>query len=130
MSLLKALKETNNRLSPDVPIHIEYLGHLLAVGLTARSLCHIVTALMADREPNLSDRGLTISSPVLDLREHPVQDLSARLLTFALSMFFITALSGNLTYTGWKDWLIAGYLAANVGVLFYDPVFYYLDYRR
>lgn len=111
---------------------IQFVGEIvLAVGLTARSNCHIAAAHLNSQDPNLATSDLTTASPTVALRDNSRIDLTARLLSFAVGcigmwMFFRLAHSPTtiISTTVWA------FVAINAAVVIADPLWFVVDSRR
>lgn len=133
--MITTLSNLQRKLSADLPPHLSVVGAVLALGLTARSMSHIV-ATLADgsigRNPRLDNHDLTAQTPVVALRDHPSTDLSARLLAVAVGlvglwMFYRLAapISGDMVSIG-----VIGFVAINAAVCLGDPLWFAISKLR
>jgi len=119
MSLVTAVRETNERLSTDdARPWAEVLGVTLALGFFVRDYAHVLSALLSGVDPQLRGSDVTSRSPVASLDDDTCADLSARLLAvaFGLVVVFIATLSTQP--------LATAYLVANAVVPLADPILF------
>lgn len=119
MSAIQTLQEVNDNLSTDdAPLWAEVLGVVLALGFFTRDNAHVLSALIADEEPQLRGQDVTRRSPVASLDDNRSADISARL--FALSLGILLAHIAMLA----SSVPVAIFIGANALVPLADPILY------
>lgn len=126
---VQTLRELNDRLSTDdAPRWAEAIGMVFALGLTARSLCHITNALATDRDPQLAGNDVIAASPVVSLQDAEWQlDLSSRLLALSLAVVawaVIDPLSATWPGEPWMTVVARAFVIGNIAVPAVDPVLF------
>lgn len=128
-----ALRTYYDQFNPDAPIQLQVLGNLLSPGLFTRAFAHMITALIGGYDPNFGEYDVTVRSPVLDLRQRFIADLSARLLSvaFALVAWQVFRPLGIETTVGpMATMAVQVYLVINIAVLAVDPVLFVVAQTR
>jgi len=126
--MLQPIFSLNDRLSLSLSWPMQLLHYALTVGSIIRMNVHIYVSLAADLDPALADADVTLASPCLELREHTKHDVTARLLSTAVSLIMVwMGLQIGISVTGVSDYLIVGFAAANIVLPLCDPLWYLLD---
>lgn len=130
--MITTLRDIERKISIDAPPHLNLLAFVLAIGLTARTVTHIFTAVASDCYPALDNHDVTAQTPVVALREHPSTDLSARLFAVSVGlvgifMFYRLAapIGSDLT-----SMVVVGFVGLNAAVCLGDPLWFaYSKYK-
>lgn len=129
--MIRDLRELEDELSADLPIHLDIIAIILGIGLTARSMSHIIAALLADVDPALDNHDLTVLSPVVSIRDHASTDLSARLISVSVGLVGIWMFI-NLAAPIGSDFISLGVVAfamVNAAVCLFDPILFLVSRR-
>jgi hypothetical protein len=112
--------------APDAPAWAEAVGMVLGLGLTHRSACHLLAAVIAGADLELADNDVSAASPVLALRKDWRGAMAGRVLAVGVggaAWLTLAPLSMQFPGPAWATVLGRGYVVAQLGVLLADPLF-------
>lgn len=109
----------------DAPLWAEALGAILGLGLTLRSTCHLLAAVIGRHGLELVDNDVGLGSSVASLRSEPAADCCGRVFSVLLGSALYLALHPPTVVVPGPEMATGGvqvWLMANIIVLVSDPL--------
>lgn len=122
MTIIAEIIGLNERLSTnDAPVWAEVIGLVFALGLAVRAQCHIISALLARRDPRYRDHDVTIASPIASIKPASAPDVAGRLLSLTAGLLLVKIAMAS-TGPEWASTFVLMQASIPVADIFWFPL--------